>query len=363
MSGIEDLSLEASPVLTEEEEEQARKKARKLISEAFISAGRPLDNRGVKAQLLPGLWYATMTVLTTLLTGEEALAFLQAKHQTVHGFGDNADSPPKSFDDDVLMQRYIAKVSMAAQTIMDKLMEALEEMERFDIDDRFVETVFDVALMVLMPAWGPDHIRRAIMEQCSQIIIGLPEGKIEIRNFMEPERFLSPPEKPKGRRTPDNSEPVVEKVVAELRVKRQATDRTISCFIGTERLDDGRSSWAIVMRIVSGAARIERRDVYGSIEDKTGNKVALKLIHELALAICLEDGVASVDVRLTDPAIQRLMPDQTDSPVDTQRFDESVWNEIAACFARHHVSSRIVNISLSDDQQERCDKLLKNPDR
>jgi hypothetical protein len=361
MSGIEDLSLEAPPILNQEQEERARRQARELISEALISAGTPLDNRGVKSHLLPGLWYATMSVLTTVLTVEECLQFLASRHQTIISHGDNADCPPRSLDPKA-MQRYIKKVSVAAETIMEKLMVALERMEELEIDDRFAETVFDVALKVITPAWGPDHVRRAIMEQSSQLVKGISDGKVEIRNFMEPERFVSPAEKPR-RQVFGNPEPVVEQAVTQYHVKRLPSDRTITCFAATERLEDGRSSWAIVMRIASSSGRLERRDIYGSIEDRTGNRVMLKLVHELALAICLDDGTATVDLRLTDPAIQRLLPDQTDNPVDQQRYDEQAWKDVAGCFAKHAITSKIVNTSMTDDQQERADKLLKNPDR
>ncbi len=362
MSGIEDLSLEAPPILSQEEEERACRQARDLISSALISAGPTLDNRGVKTHLLPGLWYATMTVLTSVLTVEECFQFLESRHQIIVGHGDNADSPPRSLDA-AAMQRYVKKVSKAAETIMEKLMIALERMQELDIDDRFAETVFDVALKVITPAWGPDHVRRAIVEQSAQLVKSNAGGNVEIRNFMEPERFVSPPEKPRKPQPSAHAETAAERAIAQYHVKRAPSERTISCFAATERLEDGRSSWAIVMRIASASGRLERRDIYGSVEDRTGNKVMVKLVHELALAICLDEGIATVDLRLTDPSIQRLLPDQTDNSVDSKRFDEQAWKDISACFSRHAISSKIVNISMTDDQQERADKLLKNPDR
>lgn len=362
MSGIEELVRDEPEVLSPEEEERGRKKARDFISDALISAGTPIDNRGVKQRLLPGLWYATITVLINILTPEETLDFLRSRYQMVVGYGDNADSPPRKFDDKE-MQLYVKQVAMAAETIMEKLMVALERMEELDIDDRFPETVFDVALKVLLPAWGPDHVRRAITEQCAQLIKGMPTGRVEINNFMEPRSFVSPPQKPKRLRVAEPVEPAVEKAIAEFRVRRQASERTVACFAATERLDDGRASWAITMRIASNSGRTERRDVYGSIEDKTGNKIIPKLVHELALALCLEESHATVDIKLTDYAIQRCLPDQTDTPADYLKFEEAAWTDVQACFAKHAITSRVVAMTLSDDQQERCDKLLKNPDQ
>lgn len=356
MSGDAYPVLEVPPALPPEMEEKARRKTREIINEALISARMPLENRRVVKYLLPGIWYASITVLLNLLDRGQITAFLHARYNSIHGFGDNADSPARELKP-VAMKKYKADVQEAAETIMDKLMIALERLEALDLDDRFPEAVFEAAVTVLMPAWGPDHVKRAISEQMTNFI----QGRFEIRNFMEPVTFVSPPKRPKRPTRAFETDGATEKALADHRVRRAPGDRQVICFAATERLDDSNASWAMTMRITSSSGRREHRDIFGVVEDRNGNRAISTLVHELALALCMDDGIANVDLRVTDPRIVQCFPSDDVAPVEYIKFEDAAWKDIAACFARHTIVSRVVDVSLTDEQQERCDKLLKNP--
>jgi hypothetical protein len=353
MSDTESLPLEEPVVLSREQELQERKKARSLVSEALLSAGVPLDARGLTKQLLPGLWYAAMSVVFNLLDREEIISLLNSRHATIVGFADNANAPPKALTP-AAMQSYVKQVEKAASTILEKLEEAQNKMEDQEIEYWYPETVFDAVITVLLPAWGPDHVRRAIEEQSAWLY----QHKMAIRNFMEPSRLATVPKAI----TTTNAVDTVKAAEPhqDVKVKRAHSNRTISAFLATMPYENGQTGWVIIMRMRFANGRHENREIFGTLGDPTGNKSRLHVVHEFALALTQEEGHADVELKVTDANLARAMPIAQEGNNEWRKFDKSVWNDIQTCFSKNAITCKTVDISLVDEMQQRSDIILRN---
>jgi hypothetical protein len=353
MSDVESPPLDEPVVLSKEQELQERKRARSLVSEALLSAGVPLDARGLTKQLLPGLWYAAMSVIFNLLDREELIALLTSRHATIAGFADNASAPPKVMTS-AAMQHYLKQVEKAASTILEKLDEAQNRMEEQEIEYWYPETVFDAVTTVLLPAWGPDHVRRAIEEQSSWLY----QNKIEIRNFMEPSRLATIPKAVHAANAVDvvkASEPQ-----QDIKVKRQGSNRTVSAYLSTTTFENNQTGWVVVMRIKFANGRHENREVFGTLGDPTGNKSRLHIVHEFVLALSQDEGHADVELKVSDSNLLRAMPFTEDSATEGKKFDKNTWAEIQSCFEKNSITCKLVDISLVDEMQQRSDIILRN---
>jgi hypothetical protein len=353
MSDAEGLPLDEPVVLSREQELLERKKARSLVSEALLSAGVPLDARGLTKQLLPGLWYAAMSVVFNLLDREEIIALLTSRHATIVGFADNANAPPKSMTP-AAMQHYMKQVEKAASTILEKLEEAHTKMEDHEIEYWYPETVFDAVTTVLLPAWGPDHVRRAIEEQSAWLY----QQRMDIRNFMEPSRFATIPKAvavTNAVETVKAAEPQ-----QDIKIKRASSNRMISAFLATTTFEAGQTGWVVIMRIRFANGRYENREIYGTLGDLTGNKTRLHIVREFALALAQDEGHADVELKVTDANLVRAMPLAEEGSNEWRKFDKSVWAEIQASFSKNAITCKIVDISLVDEMQQRGDIILRN---
>jgi hypothetical protein len=353
MSDAESLPLEEPVVLSKEQELQERKKARALVSEALLSAGVSLDARGLSKQLLPGLWYAAISVVVNSLDREEIIALLTSRHALIVGYADNANAPPKSMAP-AAMQNYMKQLEKAAETIVGKLDDAYAKMEDQEIEDWYPETVLDAVITVLLPAWGPDHVRRAIEEQSAWLY----QHKMEIRNFMEPSRLATIPKQA----TTNNAVETVKAVEPhqDIKVKRASSNRAVSALLSTTTFEGGKTGWVVIMRILFANGRNENREIYGTLGDPTGNKSRLHIIHEFALALSQDDGHADVDLKVTDANLIRAMPIAEEGNNEWRKFEKSVWSEIQACFAKNAINCKTVDISLVDEMQQRSDIILRN---
>lgn len=355
MSDIEDLLLEEPVAMSAEQEERERKKARHLVHEALLSVSIPLDSRGLSRHFLPGLWYAAISIVINLLEKEDAITLLSSRHAIIHGFADNANAPPKNMTGPA-MATYVSQVAKAAETILEKLEDANSRMEDLEIDYWFPETVLDAVITVLLPAWGPDHVRRALVEQSAWFI----QNRMEIRNFMEPSRFATIPRAAPVKSPKETVEAVAQQPLPDFRPKRDGSNRTITAFMATTTFEKGQTAWIINMRIKFANGRHENREIFGTLADPTGNKTRIHVIHELALALCIDDGKADVEVRVTDQNLIRATPHATGSNNDWSKFDKSQWSDIEACFKKNAISFKIVDISLVDELQQRSDIILRN---
>ena len=353
MSDAESLPLDEPVALSKEQELQERKKARAFVSEALLSTGVSLDARGLSKQLLPGLWYAAISVVFNTLDREEIIALLTSRHATILGFADNANAPPKSLTP-AAMQNYMKQLEKAAEIIVTKLEEAYVKMEEQEIEDWYPETVIDAVITVLLPAWGPDHVRRAIEEQSAWLY----QHKMEIRNFMEPSRLATIP-KPVAATNAVETVKVVEPH-QDIKVKRATSNRTVTAFIATIPFENGQTGWVVLLRILFANGRHENREIYGTLGDPTGNKSRLHVVHEFVMAVSQDEGHADVDLKVTDANLIRAMPVADESNSDWRKFDKAVWADIQTCFERNAINCKIVDISLVDEMQQRSDIILRN---
>lgn len=353
MSDAEGLPLEEPVVLSREQELQERKKARSLVSEALLSAGVPLDARGLTKQLLPGLWYAAMSVIFNSLDREEIISLLTSRHATIVGFADNANAPPKSMTT-AAMQNYMKQLEKAAETIVGKLEEAYSKMEDQEIEYWYPETVFDAVITVLLPAWGPDHVRRAIEEQSAWLY----QHKMDIRNFMEPSRLATIPKSVAAGNAVETVRAVEPQ--QDIKVKRASSNRAVSAFLATTTFEGGQTGWVVIMRIRFANGRHENREIYGTLGDPTGNKSRLHIVHEFAMALSQDEGHADVDLKVTDANLVRAMPIAGEGTNEWRKFDKSVWADIQACFSKNAITCKTVDISLIDEMQQRSDIILRN---
>ncbi len=265
MSGAEaDLARE-EVILPPEQEEREKKKVRNLISQALLNASVPLEGRKLQKYLLPGLWHCAMAVLFSLLEPDEIVELLDAQHSLIKGASDNANVPPKRMSEKAL-ETYTKNTTSAAEAIMGQLMEAYDRAEELEIETWFPSLVLNSVVTVLLPAWGAEHVRRAIVEQSAWLI----QKRIAIRNFIEPDRYATIPKKIE---TTDIRETV--KIANEAHtkaIKRSAVERHVSCFVATNTFDGGRSAWVIVMRIKFENGRFENRELMESLVTRPGIK-------------------------------------------------------------------------------------------
>lgn len=341
------------------DENLERRKAREIISQAMMSASTPLENRGVKHRMLPGLWYSAVNTLIACLDVDDIIRLLNDRIRGIVGSAENADAPPREFSDQS-MEDYISEVGVASETIMEALDVAHEAMEDNDIEDRFPETVFDTTLRVLIPAWGPDHVRRAIMEQSSIFL----QGRMEAVNFMEPSRILDP-SAARRRAVAETQRDVT--VPAATRVQefefkpRVVHDRKIRIFVGSDVLDSGRGIWAVTMFIRDDSGRYEFRKFGGRLNDPNGGRVALVSVQEACVALAVMKGRAQVTIETTDEMLLRAIETgQGGAPGARRESDRETWAEVDHVIALHDVTVRMVPIALSDALQESCDHLLRD---
>lgn len=350
------------------DEGRERRDAQEAVSYALMSATPTLENRGVKHRMLPGLWYAAINVLLATLEADDIVALLNDRIRVVQGSAENADAPPRAFGE-TAMREYIEEVVLAGDAIMEALEEAQTKLEEQNIEDRFPETVFDTALRVLVPSWGPDHVRRAIREQASQFF----QGQFEPVNFMEPSRILDPAaakrraavaaatrEQPKTEQP--NSGHAAPAVAPFEFQTREHRDRRVRIFVGSDVVEGGFGVWAYAMTITDDGGRYEFRKAGGRLKDPTGSRIALAALHEACLAVATLKGRSTVAVESTDETLVSAIAGG-DGMAVRRPEDAQAWAEIDHVTAAHDTSPRLVSAALSDALQESCDHLIRDLSR
>lgn len=345
-------------IVTDERSEA--RKAREIVSQAMMSASTPLENRDVKRRMLPGLWYCAVNVLIASLDIDDILRLMKDRMSSISGSAENADAPPRMMSPHE-MKIYVHEVGLASETIMEALEAAHEALETEGIEDRFPETVFDTALRVLVPAWGPDHVRRAIVEQCAVFI----KGRIEAVNFMEPTRILDPASA--RRRQPDVAVHAAREPPATAQARlmefefkpRVVRDRKIRAFIGSDVMASGRAAWAVAMTIRDSSGRYEFRKFGGCFDDPSGARVSIVPLHEACLSLLAMKDRAQVVIETTDELIRRAAEGAMGDASIRRDADRSSWIEIDHAKSVHDFSFRHVQTALTDPLQESCDHLIR----
>lgn len=345
-------------IVTDERSEA--RKAREIVSQAMMSASTPLENRDVKRRMLPGLWYCAVNILIASLDVEDILRLMKDRMSSISGSAENADAPPRTMSPNE-MKAYVHEVGLASETIMEALEEAHEALENEGIDDRFPETVFDTALRVLVPAWGPDHVRRAIVEQCAVFI----RGRAEAVNFMEPSRILDPASA--RRKQPEAPAPSVKEVPAAAQTRlmefefkqRVVKDRKIRAFIGSDVLPSGKAVWGVAMTIRDASGRYEFRKFGGRFDDPSGARASILPLHEVCLSLIPMKDRAQVVIETTDELIRRAAECAAGDEASRREPDRQSWAEIDHVKTVHDISFRHVPSALTDPLQESCDHLIR----
>jgi hypothetical protein len=256
------------------------------------------------------------------------------------------------------MKTYVHEVGLASETIMEALEAAHETMEDAGIEDRFPETVFDTALRVLIPAWGPDHVRRAIIEQCAVFI----KGRVEVVNFMEPTRVLDPsavrrrPMELAVKETPQAAPQRSQEFDFKPRVVR---DRRVRAFVASDLLPNGKAVWAVAMAIRDDSGRYEFRKFGGRIDDSTGSRVTIVSLHEACLALVGMKDKAHVSIEMSDEALAKAAEAKQPGEHVRRDSDKATWAEIDYAVTLHDLSFRHVPPALTDSLQESCDHLMR----
>lgn len=348
------------------DEGRERRLAQETVSFALMSATPKLENREVKHRMLPGLWYAAVNVLLATLDVDDIVALLNDRIRVVQGSAENADAPPRTFGE-AAMSQYVEEVVSAGETILEALEEAQRELEKENIEDRFPETVFDTALRVLVPSWGPDHVRRAISEQASQFF----QGQFEPVNFMEPSKILDPAAArrraaeasaardhapPPAR--PSAPEPAAVAVPSPFEFRaREHRNRRIRVFAASDVVD-GVGVWSFAMTVTDDNGRYEFRKAAGRQPDPTGSRIAVAALHEAMLAASAFDR-SSLLVETTDEFMVRALTARTEATV-RRTEDADSWKEIDHVADMHDTTTRLVAAALSDPLQESCDHMIRD---
>lgn len=328
-------------------ETKARRRARSIVSEVLISVGSPLENRGLHHCLLPGLWNAAVNVLIACLEPRDIVDLFTDRQRGILGNGDNAASPPRVIPEKQ-MKAYRAHVTDAGQTIIECLMKALDKMEDEGLDDRFPETVLDAVLTVLLKAWGPDHVRRAMTEQSALLI----RGVIEPVNFMEPVDLMPPP-KPVGASRVE-PEPVKEELAPPPAPRRILPGRRIEASVLVQTADSGDAAWAVSL-VMFTEQRSEERVVYGKMHDPNARRAWLTALHECFLAICTDAEKSSARIEVADEQMVRAVKAD---PGTRHSSEDDVWNYVDAAMSSHDITVSFVTNSIRRTGMEKCDRKI-----
>jgi len=357
MPATDEIVEQATPVqMTDASETKSRRRARSVVSEALRKSGSPLDNRGLTAYLLPGLWNAAMNVLIAQVDEQDIVALLTDRFRGIIGHGDNANSPLKHIPE-AEAATYGKRVAEAGATIMECLEPALKRLEDENLDDRFPETVFDSSLTVLLQAWGPDHVRRVIGEQGALFL----RGVFEPLNVKEPLNFLSPPQsrqaaqekdpEPEGAKTPQAS---AAPAVPEAPRKRVSA-RRVTAWICADLSEAGFGAWAVLMKSYEDESG-EERLMWGKVPDTNGRASWMKGMHECILAICAGVDRASAVIEVGDEFLVRGLDGNPGSRLEVE---ESQWADVDAATALHDIAVVHRDGSLTKAEVEMCRRKIQ----
>jgi ribonuclease HI len=357
------------------DDQKERRRAKAIVNEFLIGVSTPLENRGVGHRLLPGLWQAAVNVLLSTLDINDVLLLIRDRSRGIVGDGSNADAEIRSLGQRG-MKIYLKEVETAARTIMETLDEALEGLSAEDLDDRFPETVFDAALQVLLPAWGPFHVRRALAEQSALLIREVSSAC----NFMEPLRFQQPvaptkknlPEAPKEFAAPvevkvqilPETIPVVEPAPqaiptpVENRPERRKTGRRVHAFAASDVAASGVAAWVVAMVCHDDDGRAETREISGTLADPSGRMAAIKAVHECLLAACETSSIASIMLETPSDRCVRAASNGG-TPGSRLAGEEDYWNDVDRLHAIHRIEIRRAERAVDRDLAERCDRMLR----
>ena len=330
------------------------RKSREIVTRAMIAASVPLANRDVRRRMLPGLWYSAVNTLIVSFDPEDVLRLMKDRIAAIRGTADNADADPRHLSPSD-MQAYVREVVLAGQTISEALETAHEELAECGIEDRFAETVFDTALRVLVPAWGPDHVRRAIMEQSALLI----RGQVAVHNFMEPSVVLDPASVRRREDSVPAAEPAHPGPQDFEFAHRTVRDRRVRIFIASDVGRNGRAAWAASMSVTEDGGRYEFRKMAGPLDDETGRRAQLSALHEACMALVAMPDRATVTIESGDDALLLAAGDPTLRNEAHGRDTAETWAEIEHAISMHDVSFRHAPAALTDPLQESCDHLLR----
>lgn len=351
------------------DDQKERRRAKAIVNEFLIGVSTPLENRGVGHRLLPGLWQAAMNVMLSCLDIDDIMLLIKDRSRGIVGDGSNAGSQIRSLGQKG-MKVYLAEVESAARTIMENLELALEKLETEGLDDRFPETVFDAALQVLLPAWGPHHVRRALAEQSALLIRDINSAC----NFMEPVTLQQTAvgKRPNQDESRDRSTaPLSAKIIdpapspppetlqaPEARPHRKKTTRRVTAFAAADVTADGLAAWVVAMVCHDGDGRTETREISGKINDPSGRMAAIKAVHESLLAACENSSCASILLETTSDRCVRAASNGG-TPGSRLPGEEDVWNDIDRLHAVHRIEIRHAERAVDRDLSERCDRMLR----
>lgn len=344
---------------------KARARARSIVSKAVVAAAQPLEFRAQKDRMILGLWYAAMNTLIGCMDVDDVLFVLSAKIQQITGSGDNAMSPPRSISEKAL-EAYSEAVFEAGKTISECLDKALEILEEEELDELYPETVLDVIAVVLLNAWGPDHLRRAIQEQSALLL----RGQIQPAIFMEPVKYVTPVTASTAKPEPITPAPDVE--VAHTPVKpthiveyvdptpivikrRPINERSIFAFIGNDVSAKGLNGWACWVTS-SSEDRIEETLFCGSVQDYSGHTGWVHALHECLTIICANSRYAKGIIEVSSKDFMRAIEAQSGMRMP---HHEELWKEIDSAIEHNNLDFKYVPFTLTKGYMERCDMKIR----
>jgi hypothetical protein len=156
----------------------------------------PLNNREVGHRLLPGLWSATVYILLACLETADVIKLISNRMAGLPHSAENGDVLPISLTD-AQFARYVAEVSAAGQIIAETIAESTQNLEKEGLDDRLPEAILDCTVFLLVNSWGPEHLRRAMIQQVSALL----------RGHAAPAVFLEPRETIKRKNESEHGDP------------------------------------------------------------------------------------------------------------------------------------------------------------
>lgn len=327
------------------------RKARTIVRTALSRAAILLENRGLKHRALPGIWNAAVNVIIHSFDPAEALAFFGDAMQDVGDGGDNADSPLRVVSDSH-MDAWKKEVSDAGQAFMECIEKADEDLEEEGLDDLLPKAVFDCALMVVLPAWGGHHVRRAISEQCALII----EGDMRPANFMEPLHLIQ-------RAREDRHEPAAHESFAtppppEVQpAAAPSGSRSFEAYVFTDHDAVGaRSAYAVWVRSYEDDGHEEDRLIKGEVPDTNGRKALFAAAGRLVAAACGGVGKATGRVLYSNEEFGRLVHGE---PGSRTRHEEEPWAAVDASLEGHEVTFQFSSSGLSGRGAELCERAVR----
>lgn len=326
-------------------EDAQRRRSEAVIKKAFVASGIAVQNLGVSHRFLPGMWMSVVNVLIECLDVADVVKLLTSRANVLGHGSENRNAPPENMAPQKL-KKYLEEVVEAAHAVNKCVEEAMPVLEKEGLESRLPEAMLDTAVFLLEKSWGPDHLRRAMVEQASAFLT----GTVAPIAFMEPKVMLRKAEA-------EHVTAAAEEPVEPWRPMRR--EKAIRIFLDYALGDEG-AKWAAVIHKAAPDGTEELHTITGRCGDVNGRTAPLLAAIEALKAIQHEAPTSDTAFETSNvTAFRGMEGDGDDRKAFRGAAEGSFWTEFDALCDGRSLRYRHVARNLGDFAQHACDMAIK----